>query len=130
MSVGTLTRRVDPVERLPEPGELPVSTQSYALALTVCEKLNMHPDWVGHRPSALAGTVLYVASIVSGESSEYVAQPRVADETGTSPMSIRANMPQIARFILDEVDLDSHPGVDREALRHLAVGGSATVFCE
>ena len=126
-----LPDNLDPVNYLPQPSTLndtiPHTAQNLAADLLV--EAGTHPDFGGYRRSALAGGALYVSN--TALFGPTVRQDDIADMTGTSPLSIRARMRDLARLALDDLPINEYaaeagvcPSLTYDRLEHISVGRS------
>lgn len=120
-----LVERLSPTTYLPDQDQIArVDPATHQFAHAVLKATFPNAEYQHYSRSALAGSALYVASVaVSGP--DRVRQPWVADTVGTTEMSIRAHIEKLAQLAFDSVELEEHPAVDKDRLRHLAGGGSA-----
>lgn len=125
-----LTARLDPVRYLPTPAALngTVPRDAFRLAEQILAAAREDPAYCGARRSALAGGALYAAAVALH--GPVVTQDAVAEATGTTCVSLRGRMADMARVAIESgaVDVSEFAatgdveGVLRR-LRHLAGGG-------
>lgn len=125
-----LSETLDPRQYLPvqEDFNCNISPTVFQFADEILAESHPKMGFDGFRRSALAGAALYVAIVaVTGP---IVKQETVSVATGTTPMSIRSHMPDMASVALTEVDLSEYDAIVARRLQHLADGGNIPTLPE
>ena len=121
-------QRLDPVKHLPteQSVDTDVPRDAFELAEAILNAAHPGVEFTGARRSTLAGGALYCAAVVLH--GPIVTQDETADAVGTTPVSIRDRMGDMARVALEDIDLSEYTGTGGslvlDRLEHLAAGGS------
>lgn len=121
----TLSERLDPVTHVPDRSVSGASRDAHTLARAILNETYPAPAYQHYARSALAGSAVYVASVIV-DAEESISQPAVADACGTTPMSIREHTARLAGLAARECDVSWLDADGRARLQDIVECGNVS----